>query len=107
MDRPVASRFRAVAVLIPLLLGQAALAADKGSVAATIAQAEQKQQQARTMEYAWSVTNDYIAEARSLLEAGDVDAADAAAQRALKSVNASLEQAATEAEAWQARVPAN
>jgi hypothetical protein len=88
-----------------VLSAQPALAADADAVAATIAQAQQKQQQARDRQYAWSVTNDYIAEARRLLDAGDVDAAAAVAQRALKTASASLEQSAAEANAWPARVP--
>ena len=106
MDQPVASKVLALVAALALLLVKPVLAADKDAVAATIAQAQQKQEQARDKQYAWSVTNDYIAEARKLLEAGDVDAASEAAQRALKSAEASLEQAATEPQAWQARVPA-
>ncbi len=105
MDRPVASRLYAFTLSLTSLVAVPALAADSGAVVEMIAQAEQKQSQAREQEHAWSVTNDYIEEARRQLDDGNVEAASKAAARALKSANVSLEQAAVEADAWRARVP--
>ena len=93
-------------ILVVCLLSLPAVAADSDEVAAMITSAETKQEEARRQRHAWSSTNDYIAEARALLDAGKVGPAEAAAQRALKAVNASLQQAADESTAWQARVPA-
>lgn len=105
----VQANTRAAGWLILLLavgpLSLPALAVDSDGVAAMIERAEAKQEEARHQRHAWSSTNDYIAEARALLDAGEVGPAEAAAQRALKSVNASLQQAAAESTAWQARIP--
>ena len=113
MDRPRVNRRRTTPALIRWLLlvlcaafpWQVVLAADPAAVVSLIEQAQAKQEQARQKGHAWSVTGDYVAESRALLDAGKTDQAEAAARRALNAADASLKQAAAEANAWQSRVP--
>lgn len=111
MDQPRANRLRPItAAILPLLLSLLVLshpgvAADKTTVVMLISQAKEKQEQARDRQHAWSATADYIARAQTLLGAGDLELAEAMAKRAIKAADASLQQAADEAGAWQARVP--
>lgn len=111
MDLPRANSLqrtlRACSCLLLLfsMSGISADAADQQAIAGLISQAEAQQEQARLRQHAWSATSDYIADARALMAAGELDKAQAMAQRALKAAEASLKQADDEATAWQARVP--
>ena len=75
------------------------------NVSAVIEHAVEMQQQARSAGHGWTITADYISQAESELASGEMDAAMAAAERALLTASKSVEQAETEKSAWQARVP--
>ena len=75
------------------------------NVSAVIMHAVEVQQQARSAGHGWTITADYISQAESELASGEMDAAMAAAERALLTASKSVEQAETEKSAWQARVP--
>ena len=94
---------RLLPLLLMLVFSAPGFTAD--STEAIIAEVERKQAAAREREYAWTVTEQYLAESRAALAAGDKTGAHAAAQRALLAVDASLQQAAQEDEAWRSRVP--
>jgi hypothetical protein len=96
------SMFLVLSVFLP---ADTVLAASEAAVGSLIEQAEEKQEQARRQGHAWSATNDYIAEAHALLKAGKTDDAESYANRALRAAEASLKQAADEANAWQSRAP--
>jgi 3-hydroxyisobutyrate dehydrogenase-like beta-hydroxyacid dehydrogenase len=75
------------------------------NVSAVIEHAVEMQQQARSAGHGWTITADYISQAKSDLLSGDLDSAMAAAERALLTASKSVEQAEAEKSAWQARVP--
>jgi uncharacterized protein (UPF0332 family) len=74
-------------------------------VQALIEQARRSLEQARKAGHAWTITETYLADAEKNLADGEVEAAMAAAQRALLTSNKAVEQAGAERSAWQARVP--
>ena len=94
-------------ILLALSAGasQAAATSSVNDVKAMIEQATRSQQQARAEGHGWTITATYIDQAKTELAANRLDSAMAAAQRALLTANKSLEQAASEETAWQARVP--
>ena len=79
-------------------------AAEPADIEATLARAAETYALALAREHGWSVTQPLIDEARSALEAGDLDTAAAAADRALLTAQKSLEQARAEAEGWRERI---
>ena len=76
-------------------------------VSAVIELAATTQQGAREAGHSWTITDDYLAAARSQLAQNEREAALASARRALFTANRAIEQAGNEARtsAWQARVP--
>lgn len=88
-------------LLLPLVLCATAAAADPG---ATLERANLIYQQALAEEHGWSVTEPLMEEARAALAAGDSEAAQALADRALLTAEQALKQARDESSAWQARV---
>ncbi|MFT5482591.1 MAG: hypothetical protein ACI9GW_001242 [Halieaceae bacterium] len=81
------------------------LAADKAEIYLLILEVKEKQEAVRRQEHAWTVTDDYVEEALKALEENDLQAAMAAAKRAVKTVSASLQQAEDESLAWRTRQP--
>lgn len=77
----------------------------RAEVEQIIAQANETYQLAKEKQHAWTVTGRLLTSARAELQQGEVEAAKMTAQRALFTAEASVAQAKTQAEAWQARVP--
>ncbi len=94
----------ALVLNLPAAAAAAAAADDRADVEATLARAASAHEQAMALEHGWSVTQPFIDEARAALDAGDMERAAAAADRALLTAEKSLEQARVEAQAWQDRV---
>ena len=94
-----------LALLVLFAVGAPALRADPAQTSEIIAEVERKPALAREREFAWTVTDQYLAEARAAQAAGDEGTAGDAARRALLAVDASLQQADAEATAWRSRVP--
>ncbi|MDJ0656213.1 MAG: hypothetical protein QNJ40_18785 [Xanthomonadales bacterium] len=72
---------------------------------AALAAARERHQQAMDLEFAWSRAETLIESAENAAAAGDFAGALEMAIQAEKFAALSIEQATTEAEAWQARVP--
>jgi outer membrane lipoprotein-sorting protein len=70
-----------------------------------LAKAEQIYSKAKEQQHSWTTTAKMIDAARKALETGDENAAMVAAKRALFTAEASLAQAQSQEDAWQARVP--
>ena len=70
-----------------------------------IVAAKKSHQLAQAKGHAWNVTSTYIEDAEVQLQAGQWQLAMVAAQRALKTADAAIEQASVEATAWESRVP--
>ena len=75
------------------------------SAEAVLAHAMSVHDAAMARDHAWVTTRRALARAQDLLDAGDESASLLAAQQALQSAQASLNQADVEAESWPARVP--
>jgi hypothetical protein len=74
------------------------------SVVEVIEKAETLYAQAVEKEHGWTITTVHIKTAREALAAGHTEEAIDAADRALRTAEASLSQAEREGNAWQARV---
>ncbi len=74
------------------------------SVQNIISQAETAYEEAKRLGHAWTKTNGFLQEARSALAAGNKIEARMAADRALFTARASVNQANREKDAWRDRV---
>ena len=101
------SAFLLVLALAPVAVPGHAASLSALDVSAVIELAATIQQRARDAGHGWTITDDYLAAARSQLAQNERDAALASAQRALFTANRAIEQAGSEARTsvWQARVP--
>lgn len=79
--------------------------AGEGEVARLIAKAEARRLEAARLEFEWRRTREHVAAAREALEAGDEEAAEALARRALREAELAIEQAATAEQNWRIAVP--
>jgi hypothetical protein len=88
-------------------LAQPAAAGSSAEVERLLAATESSLDKAREEGNSWSSTEKLMGAAREALAAGDTDAAQELASRALLTADTAQQQTTLEQDAWQARVPTN
>ena len=102
MVRQVANSFLGIVLLSAALSAQAV---SPGSVEEHLAKADQKYAEAQAAGFAWVTNRTSLEAARQALADGDEDKALALIEESIRLAEASLAQAAREAEDWQSRAP--
>jgi len=106
------NRLRLFAIFLPLVLLVACAEPEKSpsadaareTVQEVISKAEATYQEAKSLGHAWTKTSGFIHAAKSALAAGNKEDAKIAADRALYTARASVNQANKEKDAWRDRV---
>ncbi len=104
MARQVVNSLTLLALLALLSVASCAFA-DKNGLAARMALAESKYQEAVDAGFAWRANRLALEAARVSMDTGNEQAAAAMIEEAIKLADASLAQAAREAEEWDTRFP--